>query len=49
MFTFGVKFIFPIQNTLKMALPNIFNKEVSDQIVERINKLTPQSQPLWAK
>lgn len=49
MFTFGVKFIFPIQNTLKMALPNIFNKEVSDQIVERINKLTPQSQPLWGK
>jgi hypothetical protein len=32
-----------------MALPNIFTKEVSANIVQRINKLTPQSQALWGK
>lgn len=32
-----------------MALPNIFTKEVSDQIVNRINQLTPETQPQWGK
>ncbi len=33
----------------KMDLPNIFSKEVSERIIERINKLIPSSQPLWGK
>ncbi len=32
-----------------MALPNIFTKEVSDGVIERINKLTPESQRQWGK
>ena len=32
-----------------MALPNIFTKDVSDQIIERINCLKPNTQPLWGK
>ena len=32
-----------------MALPNIFSKEVSNQLIERINKLTPDTQPKWGK
>jgi hypothetical protein len=32
-----------------MSLPNIFNKSVSDEIIQRINKLTPETKPLWGK
>jgi len=32
-----------------MPLPNIFTKEVSDEIISRINKLTPESQRQWGK
>ena len=32
-----------------MSYPNIFIKEVSDGIIERINKLTPESQRQWGK
>ncbi len=32
-----------------MALPNIFTKEVSDSIINRINQLTPQTQAKWGK
>ncbi len=32
-----------------MALPGVFTKEVSDKLVERINKLTPTTQPAWGK
>lgn len=32
-----------------MALPSIFDKEVTAQFVSRLNKLTPSSQPLWGK
>jgi len=32
-----------------MDLPNIFTKEVAEGVIERINKLTPNSQPLWGK
>jgi len=32
-----------------MALPNIFKKEVTDQLIGRINQLNTQSQPLWGK
>jgi len=32
-----------------MALPNIFSKEVSEQIINRINQLTPQTQAKWGK
>jgi hypothetical protein len=32
-----------------MALPNIFTREVSDQIIGRINQLNAGSQPKWGK
>jgi N-acetyl-anhydromuramyl-L-alanine amidase AmpD len=32
-----------------MPLPNIFTQEVGDQIIERIQKLTPQSEAKWGK
>lgn len=32
-----------------MALPNIFIKEISEQIIQRINQLTVDAQPLWGK
>ncbi len=32
-----------------MPYPNIFDREVSDGIIERLNTLTPESQRLWGK
>ncbi|WP_199120152.1 DUF1569 domain-containing protein [Pedobacter sp. ASV28] len=32
-----------------MDLPNIFTKEVAEGVIERINKLTPSSRPIWGK
>lgn len=32
-----------------MALPNIFTKNVADQIIARINKLQPTTQAQWGK
>ncbi len=32
-----------------MTLSNIFSKEVSDNIIERVNKLTSATQPKWGK
>ena len=32
-----------------MALPNIFSKSVSDEIIERINHLQPDTPALWGK
>ena len=32
-----------------MALPKIFSEEVSNQIIERINSLTPEIQAQWGK
>ena len=32
-----------------MALPNIFSKEVADDLVKRINALRPDTQPKWGK
>lgn len=32
-----------------MALPNIFSKPVVEQIIERINSLTPTTQAKWGK
>lgn len=32
-----------------MALPDIFSKQVADGVIERINKLTPDTQPKWGK
>ena len=32
-----------------MALPNIFTKEISQQVISRINALTDKSQPNWGK
>ncbi len=32
-----------------MTFPNIFSKEVTDEIINRINILTPQSEPSWGK
>ncbi|MEO6637734.1 MAG: DUF1569 domain-containing protein [Ginsengibacter sp.] len=30
-----------------MALPNIFTREVTEELIERINNLTPSTQPKW--
>lgn len=32
-----------------MPLPNIFTKTVSDNVIQRINSLKPDSQPAWGK
>jgi len=32
-----------------MALPNVFSTEVSEALIDRINKLTPSSQAQWGK
>lgn len=32
-----------------MALPNIYDKHVAQDLINRINKLTPATQPLWGK
>lgn len=32
-----------------MALPDIFSRSVSDQVIERINRLTPATVPRWGK
>lgn len=32
-----------------MALPNVFEKEVTDGLIERINKLKPDSPAQWGK
>jgi hypothetical protein len=32
-----------------MALPNIFKQETTDLLLNRLEKLTHQSQPLWGK
>lgn len=32
-----------------MAFPNIFTKEVSDEIIERLSNLTPESERQWGK
>ena len=32
-----------------MALPNIFTKAVTDQIIGRINQLTPDTKAVWGK
>lgn len=32
-----------------MALPNIFEKEVSDRVIERIQALKPDTRPQWGK
>jgi len=32
-----------------MSLPNLFNKEVSESIIDRINHLSPDKNGLWGK
>jgi len=32
-----------------MALPNIFSKNISEQVIHRINRLTADSEPSWGK
>ena len=32
-----------------MALPNIFSKEVADNIIKRINDLSADTMPQWGK
>jgi hypothetical protein len=32
-----------------MALPNIFNKTISDGVIARIQQLSPDSTPIWGK
>lgn len=38
-----------IKITIAMALPNIFDVTVVNQLVERINQLNPSTQPVWGK
>lgn len=35
--------------SISMALPNVFTQEVTNQIIQRINQLTPETQPQWGK
>lgn len=37
------------QTTIDMALPVIFDKAVADELIARINSLSPQTQSLWGK
>jgi len=30
-------------------MKNIFSKEISNEVIERIEKLTPKTQPIWGK
>jgi hypothetical protein len=32
-----------------MTLPNVFSKEVSDGLIQRVQQLTPDTPPLWGK
>lgn len=32
-----------------MPLPNIFTKQVTDELIQRISNLRPDTQPLWGK
>ena len=32
-----------------MTYPNIFTEEITNGMIERIGKLTPESQPQWGK
>ena len=32
-----------------MAMKNIFDQQVAREVIDRINKLTPASKPLWGK
>jgi hypothetical protein len=32
-----------------MALPSVYDKSVAQDLINRINKLTPESQPKWGK
>lgn len=32
-----------------MTIRNIFTKVVTDELIDRVEKLTPQSEPLWGK
>jgi hypothetical protein len=33
----------------QMALPNIFNRTVADEVIQRINTLSTETQPTWGK
>jgi hypothetical protein len=43
-----IKIIY-FRKKITMALPNVFTKEVSDNIIERINKLTNSTPAQWGK
>jgi hypothetical protein len=32
-----------------MPYPNVFSEEITQQLIERLNHLTPESRPLWGK
>lgn len=32
-----------------MALPNIFSKDILENVIQRINNLQPETQPSWGK
>jgi hypothetical protein len=38
-----------INNSTKMKIKNIFEKSISDEIIARIEKLTPETQTNWGK
>jgi hypothetical protein len=37
------------EKLIDMALPNIFTREVSDKVIQRINQLSTTTQPRWGK
>jgi Protein of unknown function (DUF1569) len=37
------------KENITMPLPNLFTKEVAEEVIARINKLTPRTQPQWGK
>ncbi len=42
-------FDFKLKTQISMALPIVFTKATSDEIIQRINKLTSSTQPNWGK
>ena len=50
MFNLAFFIIFPFESRPKMPyMRNLFDKEPYFEIVERLMKLTPESNPLWGK
>jgi len=44
-----VEKLIKLKKNIKMALPNIFSKNISDEMIVRINNLNANSKPEWGK